>query len=96
MVCLSFLISFPFASPHRTVYYILFSFILYCLLADRGYCPDAKMWGRKRHVLVDTEGNLMHVKVTGADDSDLAGGKQLLEPLHGRFPRLQLIWGDSH
>ena len=36
------------------------------------------------------------VKVTGADASDLAGGKRLLEPLHGRFPRLQLIWGDSH
>ena len=38
----------------------------------------------------------MEVKVTGADASDLAGGKRLVEPLHGRFPRLQLIWGDSH
>lgn len=55
-----------------------------------------KIWGRKRHALVDTEGNLMEVKVTGADDSDLAGGKQLLQPLLGRFPRLKLIWGDSH
>jgi len=34
--------------------------------------------------------------VTGADASDLAEGKRLLEPLHGCFPRLQLIWGDSH
>ena len=38
----------------------------------------------------------MEVKVTGADASDLAGGKRLLGPLQGRFPRLQLIWGDSH
>ena len=38
----------------------------------------------------------MEVKVTGADVSDLAGGKRLVEPLHGRFPRLSLIWGDSH
>lgn len=37
----------------------------------------------------------MEAKVTGADDSDLAGGKKLLEPLLGRFPRLSLIWGDS-
>lgn len=63
---------------------------------SKGFDMGKKIWGRKRHALVDTEGNLMEVKVTGAEDSDLAGGKQLLEPLHGRFPRLQLIWGDSH
>src|SRR5260370_30694379 len=33
----------------------------------------------------------MEVKVTGADDSDLAGGKKLLEPLRGLFPRLSLL-----
>src|SRR5215468_7282570 len=38
----------------------------------------------------------MEVKVTGAQDSDLAGGKKLLKPLLGRFPRLKLVWGDSH
>ena len=63
---------------------------------SKGFDMGKKIWGRKRHALVDTEGNLMEVKVTGADDSDLAGGKQLFEPLQGRFPRLQLIWGDSH
>jgi putative transposase len=62
----------------------------------KGFDMGKKVWGRKRHALVDTEGNLMEVKVTGADDSDLAGGKQLLQPLQGRFPRLKLIWGDSH
>jgi len=63
---------------------------------EKGFDMGKQIWGRKRHALVDTEGNLMEVKVTGADASDLAGGKRLLEPLHGRFPRLQLIWGDSH
>jgi putative transposase len=63
---------------------------------EKGFDMGKHIWGRKRHALVDTEGNLMEVKVTGADASDLAGGKRLLEPLHGRFPRLQLIWGDSH
>jgi putative transposase len=63
---------------------------------EKGFDMGKQIWGRKRHALVDTEGNLMEVKVTGADVSDLAGGKRLVEPLHGRFPRLQLIWGDSH
>jgi putative transposase len=63
--------------------------------SEKGFDMGKKIWGRKRHALVDTEGNLMEVKVTRADDSDLAGGKKMLEPLHGRFPRLKLIWGDS-
>jgi putative transposase len=63
---------------------------------EKGFDMGKQIWGRKRHALVDTQGNLMEVKVTGADASDLAGGKRLVEPLHGRFPRLQLIWGDSH
>jgi putative transposase len=62
----------------------------------KGFDMGKKIWGRKRHALVDTEGNLMDVKVTGAADSDLAGGKTLFELLRGRFPRLMLIWGDSH
>jgi putative transposase len=63
---------------------------------EKGYDAGKRIWGRKRHLLVDTEGNLMEVKVTGADESDLAGGKQLLEPLFDRFPRMELLWGDSH
>jgi putative transposase len=62
----------------------------------KGYDAGKKIWGRKRHLLVDTQGNLMEVKVTGADDSDLGGGKKLLEPLQERFPRMRLLWGDSH
>lgn len=64
--------------------------------SEKGFDMGKNIWGRKRHALVDTQGNLMEVKVTAASDSDLAGGKKLLEPLHGRFPRLQLLWGDSH
>lgn len=63
---------------------------------EKGFDMGKRIWGRKRHLLVDTQGNLMEVKVTAAGDSDLAGGKKLLEPLRGRFPRLSLIWGDSH
>jgi putative transposase len=64
--------------------------------SEKGYDAGKKIWGRKRHLLVDTQGNLMEVKVTGADDSDLAGGQKLGEPLRGRFPKMSLLWGDSH
>lgn len=63
---------------------------------EKGIDMGKKIWGRKRHALVDTEGTLLEVKVTGADVSDLGGGKQLLEPLKERLPRLKLLWGDSH
>ena len=53
------------------------------------------MKGRKRHILVDTTGMILQVLVHEADIQDHAGGKLLLEPLGGCFPRLKLIWVDS-
>jgi transposase len=55
-----------------------------------------KIWGRKRHALVDTQGNLLAIKVTGAERSDQQGGRALLEPLKDVLPRMKLVWGDSH
>jgi putative transposase len=51
--------------------------------------------GRKRHVLVDTNGFLLHVLVHEANIQDHNGGKLLLAPLRGLFPRMKLIWADS-
>jgi transposase len=55
-----------------------------------------KIWGRKRHVLVDTQGNLLEVKVTAAEASDQQGAKNMLEPLKPLLARMKLLWGDSH
>lgn len=55
-----------------------------------------KIWGRKRHALVDSQGSLLAIKVTGADRSDQEGGRMLLEPLKEQFPRMKLLWGESH
>jgi putative transposase len=63
---------------------------------EKGYDAGKKIWGRKRHALVDTQGNLLTVKVTGAEVSDLAGAKRLLEPVKNLFGRIKLLWGDSH
>ncbi len=57
--------------------------------------PGKKIYGRKRHVLVDTQGSVLAVKVTGAQYSDQQGAHALLSPLAHRFPRMQLVWGDS-
>jgi putative transposase len=54
------------------------------------------VWGRKRHLLVDTQGNLLAVKVLGADSSDQHGAKTLLKPLKDIFSTIKLLWGDSH
>ena len=55
-----------------------------------------KIWGRKRHLLVDTQGHLLTVKVLAACGSDQAGAKTLLEPVKDQFPKIRLLWGDSH
>ena len=37
---------------------------------EKDYDAEKKIWGRKRHALVDSQGHLMSIKVTGADWSD--------------------------
>ncbi len=63
---------------------------------QKGFDMGKKIWGRKRHALVDTQGNLLAVKVTGAEISDQEGGRALLAPGKELFPRITLVWGDSH
>jgi putative transposase len=61
----------------------------------RGYDGGKKVQGRKRHLLVDTLGLLIAVKVLAADIADREGAMVLLGSLIGKLPRLQLIWADS-
>ena len=46
-------------------------------------------------MLVDTTGLILQVLVHEANIQDYRGGKRLLAPLKGCFPRLKLIWADS-
>jgi putative transposase len=53
--------------------------------------------GRKRHLLVDTQGFVLKVLVHAADIADRDGGRLLLEafqPDRAGFPRLRHLWGD--
>lgn len=53
------------------------------------------MKGRKRHLLVDTQGFVLAVLGLAANVSDSAGGKQLLGDLRGRFRRLHHLFIDG-
>jgi len=51
-----------------------------------GYDAGKKVKGKKRHVLVDTEGLVLHAIVTAADVQDRDGGAWLLATLFGLYP----------
>jgi putative transposase len=54
---------------------------------ERGYDGGKQIKGRKRHILVDTEGFLLKAKVHAADVFDRDGIKLLLEGAKDLFPR---------
>ncbi len=57
---------------------------------------EKKVWGGIWHLLVDTQGHLLAVTVTGAHRTDQQGAKRMLEPLADAFPKIQLLWGDRN
>ncbi len=61
----------------------------------RGYDGGKKVSGRKRHILVDTQGNLLKARVHPADIHDRRGAELLLAGLKAEFPCVALMWADS-
>jgi putative transposase len=62
----------------------------------RGFDGGKAVKGRKRHILVDTLGNLLKVLVTAANVADGKAAIQLLEQLpKALFKRLKRIWADG-
>jgi len=62
---------------------------------ERGFDPAKKVEGRKRHLLVDTEGLVLEARVHSAKVPDQDGIRLLLAPVQGRFPRLSRLWVDA-
>jgi putative transposase len=63
---------------------------------ERGYDSGKQVKGRKRHILVDTLGNLLAVVVHAANIQDREGARLLLALLPPMLRlRLQKIWADS-
>jgi putative transposase len=63
---------------------------------ERGYDGAKKVKGRKRHLLVDTQGLVLEARVHNASVTDRDGIKLLLEPSSpDRLPRLSHLWLDA-
>jgi putative transposase len=62
---------------------------------ERGYDAGKKIMGRKRHILVDTQGFLLAVKVLAANLADRLGAQLLLQALVGCFPRIIHLFADK-
>ena len=62
---------------------------------ERGYDGGKKVKGRKRHLLVDTQGLVLKAKVHGAKVQDREGVKVLLDLAPEHLPRLSHLWMDA-
>lgn len=61
----------------------------------RGYDAGKKVTGRKRHIVVDTLGNLLDVVVHAANIQDYHGAKHVLRKVTETVTTLQRIWADG-
>jgi putative transposase len=63
---------------------------------QRGFDGNKKVRGRKRHLLVDTEGLVLEAKVHSAKVADQEDGlRLLLESARGGLSRLKHLWVDA-
>jgi putative transposase len=62
---------------------------------QRGYDGGKKIRGRKRHLLVDTEGLVLKAKVHSAKVPDQDGLRLLLESAQAEVSRLKHLWLDA-
>ena len=59
---------------------------------QRGYAAGKKIKGRKRHIAVDTQGNLLTVVVHAAGIQDRAGARAVMMRLFRRFDTIKKIF----
>src|SRR6201996_8038149 len=60
----------------------------------RGYDAGKRIYGRKRHIVTDTNGLLLGVHVHPANVQDCHGAVPLLKHVRDRFPRLRHVFAD--
>jgi putative transposase len=61
----------------------------------RGSDAGKKIVGRKRHIVVDTDGRLLMVNLTTADISDSAGAQAILAAIRKRWPWIKHLFADG-
>ena len=60
-----------------------------------GYDAGKKIKGKKRHIVVDTQGLLIHAIVHAADIQDRDGGELVMATMFGMFPFLLKLYADG-
>jgi len=60
-----------------------------------GYDAGKKIKGKKRHILVDTAGLLLHAILHPADIQDRDGGVLVMSSMFGLFPFLRKLFADA-
>src|SRR3981189_3110578 len=60
---------------------------------QRRRCAEIK--GKKRHILVDTQGLLIHAIVHAADIQDRDGGAFVMATMFGMYPFLMKLYADG-
>jgi hypothetical protein len=63
--------------------------------SPHGYDAGKKIKGKKRHILVDTLGLVLHAIVHPADVQDRDGGILVMATLFGMFPFLKTLFADG-
>ena len=56
---------------------------------------EKKIKGRKRHIVTDTQGHLLHVKVHAANIHDTVMGCKVFQEALIKYPRLQGVCADA-
>jgi transposase len=61
----------------------------------RGFDAGKLILGRKRHIVVDTQGNMVGLVVHGADVQDRDGAPQVLQAIRFLYPWLRYLFADG-
>ena len=62
---------------------------------ERGFDGNKKVKGRKRHIIVDSLGHLLTVKVHGANHHDSPSSIAVIDAVMGQYDCLKAICGDG-
>lgn len=61
----------------------------------RGIDGGKKIKGRKRHIVVDTEGHMLHIRVHAANTNDTIAGGEVFKEATLKYPSLLGVCGDA-
>ena len=65
------------------------------LAQERGFDGFKRIKGHKRHMVTDTNGNMLVVVVQNANVADCKGARSVIAQLATLFPTLQKLWADG-